>query len=165
MIKPAQPNIRTATAADAPTLARIYVDSWNQGFQSLMPSRECTSDLVRRWEIDLSAPFPKRWWAAELDGVVAGFAGIGPSRDPVDPSLGELDTIAVDPAYWRHGVGRALMKVALQFLKSDGYREGVLWTLANYERGQRFYEAMGWELTDAMRDHGRQVQYQYVWKS
>jgi hypothetical protein len=41
----------------------------------------------------------------------------------------------------------------------------VLWTLANYERGQRFYEAMGWELTDAMRDHGRQVQYQYVWKS
>ena len=96
-----------------------------------------------------------------MGGVLVGFAGIGPSRDPIDPTLGELDTIAIAPVWWRHGVGRALMAIALQFLRSDGYDEAVLWTLAHYERGQRFYETMGWQLDGGLRDQGRQVRYRY----
>lgn len=80
---------------------------------------------------------------AEREGSGIGFVGIGPSRDPIDPKLGELDTIAVDPACWRMGVGQKLMSVALTYLRADGYREAILWTLAGYERGQTFYEATG----------------------
>ena len=36
-----------------------------------------------------------------------GFAGIGPSRDPDDPRLGELDTIAVAPRAWFNSNGLA----------------------------------------------------------
>jgi N-acetylglutamate synthase-like GNAT family acetyltransferase len=73
-----------------------------------------------------------RWWLAERDDDVVGFVGIGPSRDPIDQDLGELDTIAVAPAAWRTGVGKALMSVALEGLRSEGYHSAVLWTLSDY---------------------------------
>lgn len=154
-------HVRPARADDAQVITRIYVQSWNAGFGELMPPREITPGLVTRWAQDLAQPFPHRWWVAEADGSIQGFAGIGPSRDPVDPSLGELDTIAVDPAWWRAGVGRRLMTTALEHLVSDGYQHGILWTLANYERGQRFYEAMGWRADGGMRDGGRQIRYRH----
>jgi hypothetical protein len=35
-------------------------------------------------------------WLAERECAVVGVIGIGPSRDPVDPRRGEVDTLAVD---------------------------------------------------------------------
>jgi GNAT superfamily N-acetyltransferase len=102
---------------------------------------------------------PVRWWVAESGESVIGFAGTGPSRDPVDPDLGELDTIAVAPFAWRHGVGRRLMEAAVEELHGAGYRQGILWTLAGYERGRDFYEATGWHVSGEVRDHGRQIAF------
>jgi ribosomal protein S18 acetylase RimI-like enzyme len=156
-----QPTIRTAGASDASSIAQIYVDSWNMGFTGLMPARQLTAELIVRWERDVTVPFPHRWWVAEVDAALAGFVGIGPSRDPIDASLGELDTIAVAPSYWRRGIGRALLAMAMRYLHADGYRQAVLWTLANYAQGQRFYAAAGWKLDGGLRDAGRQVRFRY----
>ena len=144
---------------DAPTVARIYIDAWNLGFGDLMPKRALDRETIDRWRVDLTAPVPQRWWAAIREGAMVGFTGIGPSRDPIDASLGELDTIAVDPGHWRTGVGRALMSQALRYLSADGYREAILWTLAAYPRGAGFYESSGWSPSGAVRDAGRQVCY------
>lgn len=84
-----------------------------------------------------------KWWLAERDHSVVGFAGTGPSHDPIGPGLGELDTIAVAPSAWRRGAGRHLMHAALDDLLDAGYREGILWTLADYERGREFYRPPG----------------------
>lgn len=134
-------------------MTRVYVDSWNAGFDGLMPPRKPTAGLAERWRRDLLEPAPNRWWVAELDDSIVGFVGIGPGRDPTeqDPTetgLGKLDTIAVDPEFWRLGVGRTLMSVALRHLAADGY-----------ERGQRFYEATGWSPDGGSRDGGRQIRY------
>ena len=153
--------IRSATAADAETVTRIYVDSWNAGFGELLSraDRVTTPELIERWRNDLVQPVPQRWWVAEHMGLIAGFVGIGPSRDPVDPSLGELDPIAVDPPYWRAGIGKTLISLALRFLVTDGYREGILWTVEGYKRGIAFYEAMGWRRDGGVRDGGRQIRF------
>jgi ribosomal protein S18 acetylase RimI-like enzyme len=153
--------IRTAGVSDASSIARIYVESWNTGFIGLMPARQLTAELVARWERDLAAPLPHRWWAAERDAELVGFVGIGPSRDPIDPGIGELDTIAIAPACWRQGIGRTLLALALRHLCADGYDHAVLWTLAHYQQGQRFYEAAGWIFDHATRDAGRQVRYRH----
>ena len=94
---------------------------------------------------------------SEIDAKVAGFAGICPSRDPIDSGLGELDTIAVHPSRWRSGAGRALMAVAIEHLIIDGYQEAILWTLAGYQHGLTFYAATGWHRDGGTRDHERQV--------
>ena len=156
-----QPTIRAAGASDTNNIARIYVDSWNIGFNGLMPARQLTTELIARWEHDLAVPTPQRWWVAEIDAVLVGFVGIGSSRDPIDPALGELDTIAVDPTCWRQGIGRALLAVALSYLRAVGYRQAVLWTLAHYQQGQRFYEAAGWMFDGGVRDSGRQIRYRH----
>lgn len=124
----------------------------------MMPAIEVDDGRVDRWESELGGG-PARWWVAEYGGVIVGLVGIGPSRDPVDAALGELDTIAVDPAHWRSGVGRALMQTAIEGLTEAGYPEAILWTLANYPQGQRFYEATGWRADGTTRDDGRQVRY------
>jgi GNAT superfamily N-acetyltransferase len=151
--------IRGADGRDAPVVADIYVESWNRGFTGLMPSRSVTEELVGRWERTLAEPGRSRWWVAQMEGEVVGFTGICPSRDPTVADLGELDTIAVRPARWRHGVGRALMAVAAAHLVADRYDEAILWTLANYERGDAFYRSTGWLPDGAKRDEGRQVRY------
>ena len=153
--------VRDARPHDAEVIARIYVDSSNEGFGDLMRKKELDSERIDRWCTTLSGAPPARWWVALSAGAIHGFVGIGPCRDPIDASLGEVDTIAVDPNHWRIGVGRVLMRRALDYLKLDGYREARLWTLAEYTRGAAFYEAMGWTLTRAVRDDGRHVSYSH----
>lgn len=157
--------IRVAHEFDAYDVAQIYIAAWNSGFVGLMPLRQVDTGLVERWRRELAAPLTRRWWVAEVAGVISGFAGIGPSRDPIAPALGELDTIAVAPRMWRHGIGRALMAEALRFLIIDGYREAVVWTLADYPQGQGFYESQGWSRDGVTRDDGRQVCYRRLLNS
>lgn len=151
--------IRSATPADAEAVVRIYIDSWNAGFGALLSQadRTVTPDLIERWRYDLAQPVPHRWWVAERMNSIAGFVGIGPSRDPVDARLGELDTIAVDPSHWRIGIGKALISVASRYLIVDGYDEAIVWTVEGYERGIAFYEATGWSRDGGVRDEGRQI--------
>ena len=153
------PTIRSAAAVDAEVVTRIYIDSWNAGFGELIEQsdRIVTSELVERWRGDLAKSAPHRWWVAEHTGKVVGFVGIGPSRDPVDATLGELGTIAIDPSYWRLGIGKALASLAFRHLVSDGYNEAIVWTVKGYERGIAFYEAMGWKRDGGVRDNGRQI--------
>ena len=50
------------------------------------------------------------------------------------------------------------MVQAVDHLKADCHG-AILWTLEGYERGQRFYEAMGWYRDGFNRDEGRQIRY------
>lgn len=147
--------VRRATEADAGAVAEIYVESWNEGFGDRMGTRVLEDELVDRWSHDLTSG-PQRWWVAERDGRVVGFVGVGPSRDPIRPDLGELDTIAVAPREWRTGIGQALMRVALAALAEE-FSEAIVWTVAGYERGHRFYEATGWVADGGTRAEGREV--------
>ncbi|MGW0229892.1 N-acetyltransferase family protein [Actinopolymorpha singaporensis] len=158
--------IREARGTDAERVTRIYVESWNAGFGDLMGTIRLDEARIRRWENDLTSG-RNRWWVAETTEDthgpprIVGLVGVGPSRDPIDPKLGELDTIAVDPTHWRGGVGTALMRTALRALAESGYREAVLWTVTGYARGQAFYEATGWRRDGNTRDDGRQLSFRH----
>lgn len=149
--------LRSAGRSDALQVAHIYVRSWNVGFGDLMPVRSCDADLVARWERDLGAGGD--WRAATVGETVVGFAGTGPSRDPVVVGLAELHTIAVDPAWWRAGIGSRLMADAVARMEQAGYPRAVLWTVAGYRRGRAFYERTGWRASGEVRDGGRQLAF------
>lgn len=153
------PTISTPTVADAPEVARIYVESWNEGFGNLLGRRTLSNTEVTRWAAELVGG-RARWWVAREENDTVGFAGICASRDPVDPRLGELDTIAVDPRHCRSGVGRALMDVAVGAMREDGYASAILWTPTGHEDAHRFYEKMGWRRTGATRADGRHVAFE-----
>ena len=153
--------IRVAGSDDAETVTQIYVDSWNAGFGPRMPAIEADTSRIERWRNDLGDATATRWWLAEVDDEVVGFVGIGPSRDPVDPELGELDTIAVRPESWHSGIGKQLMSVAMDSLRTAGYETAILWTLSRYPLGEWFYVANGWRRTEDTRNDGEQVRYDF----
>jgi len=148
--------IRPASPDNASAVSRIYAESSNAAFEAYQPARVVTDELVARWAADLSSP-RHDWWVAEAEGSAVGLAGVGPSRDPVGPRVGELDTIAVTPAMWRRGVGRRLMQVANARLDELDYDEAVLWTWRDYDPGYSFYRSLGWMLTDRSRDNEHQI--------
>ena len=152
------PLIRPAVIEDAATVVAIYVTSSNAAFGAWQPPMRVTEQRVERWAADLVRP-EHHWWVAEVGSEAAGFAGVGPSRDPVSEQIGELDTIAVFPRFWRRGIGRALMARANEQLDRDGYERAVLWTWADYPAAAGFYPAMGWSRRELYRDGGRQVSY------
>jgi len=158
---PAGIEVRPADSRDVESIVRIYVDSWNVGFGSRMPVIQADAARIGRWRHDLSDSTPTRWWVAERDAQVVGFVGIGPCRDPVDARLGELDTIAVAPSEWHSGVGKILMSVALEALRTDRYASASLWTLSRYSLGESFYVSTGWRCTSTTRDDGNQVRYDH----
>ncbi len=149
--------LRPVAADDTDDVARIYIDSWNDGYGHLLGVREHTTERRDRWAVDLQDA-NVTWTVAELDGTIAGFCGIGASRDPVEAGLGELQTIAVDSPFWRRGVGSALMEVALGQLRRE-FDSAVLWTPSGYDRGHAFYRATGWTALGWLRDEGRQTAF------
>lgn len=149
--------MRPAAAVDAPTVTAIYIDSWNLGFGHLMGIRRVDDERVERMRRDFSNP-AEDWTVAELEGVAVGFVCIGPSREPRDPDLGELQAIHVDPIWWRRGVGTALMSHALGDLEQR-WSGAILWTPAGHDGGHAFYRATGWEELDQSRADGTEVAF------
>lgn len=150
--------LRRATPSDAPGVARVYVESWNDGLAQLMRPRVLDGAQVARWARDLDDD-TVRWQVVVEHALVVGLVGTGRSRDPVDVGLGELDTIAVAPSSQRRGVGRRLMGAAVQDLGDAGYRHAIVWTLAHHPAGHAFYEATGWHSSGEARDGDRQVAF------
>ena len=134
------------------------MESWNTGFAKVMPPRVLDRKQIARWERDIGTG-PVQWWLADTGASVVGFAGTGPSRDPVDPDLGELDTIAVSPLAWRRGVGSRPMHAALGDLRGSGCRQAIVWTIAGYAQGRKFYESTGWHASGEVRDSGVQIAF------
>jgi GNAT superfamily N-acetyltransferase len=101
------------------------------------------------------------------EDAVAGFADFGPSHDPeADPErVAELYAIYVLPEAWGRGVGRALMAEVLTRLRSEGYREAILWVIEDNPRTRRYYELAGWQFDGGEKEEAvldvpvRQVRY------
>jgi GNAT superfamily N-acetyltransferase len=73
---------------------------------------------------------------AESAGQLLGFAVVLRRED----GDAELDGLFVEPTYWRHGLGRALVEQAERIATADGVAN--LWVTAN-TRALGFYESCG----------------------
>jgi|RhiMetdeSRZDD1v2_1073273.scaffolds.fasta_scaffold642872_2 GNAT superfamily N-acetyltransferase len=93
-----------------------------------------------------------RLLVAEGDHGLVGYTLFGASRDddvPVD--MGEVRTFFVVPSAWRSGVGSALMGAALGALPELGYQAASVWSFADNDRANAFYEHHGFERDGAER--------------
>jgi len=146
--------IRDATAPDALDVARVHVRSWQVGYRGLLSDAYLDNlrPEDRAGQYTFGAAERKRpatIVAVDNSGAIRGFATIGPDRDVTD--AGELLALYVDPDFWGHGVGRALVAAARERLVGQGYRRAVLWVLEGNARADRFYRLDGWSPDGARR--------------
>jgi ribosomal protein S18 acetylase RimI-like enzyme len=101
---------------------------------------------------------------AKIAGRIVGIASQLPAREsdgtgPIIPGLVHLSMIAVDPAHWGKGVGKALTEYCVRRAAKLGYTSIQLWTQISNERARRLYSSVGFveggrEKTD---DRGEQI--------
>jgi GNAT superfamily N-acetyltransferase len=89
-------------------------------------------------------------WVAEVDGIVAGFVAV---RIHDDRRIGEIEMLAVDPPRQGAGIGTALTKWALDFIKASGISIAMVETGADpgHAPARRTYENAGMKLVPVSR--------------
>lgn len=96
-----------------------------------------------------------RWFLADVDGAMAGFACFGPV--PLTDGTYDLYWIAVDPAFGRAGVATRLDEAVEAAVRAVGAR----WLLAEtsstplYAPAQAFYLRRGYRLLERIADFYR----------
>ena len=146
-------SIRPAKPRDAAAIARLHIRTWQVAYRGQLPdvfleALDAEIDQrTSRWQGWIADATSHRWVqlvAQDRDRLV-GFVTFGPSGDePVDPRIGEVYAIYVDPSHWDRGYGRALFAAAVRGLTDAGFSEATLWVLDTNTCARRFYEIAGW---------------------
>ena len=87
--------------------------------------------------------------AAFVDGRIVGTAGIDPIGDKEKIRHRADFGIAIEKAYWGHGIGRALTLACIECAKQAGYLQIELEVVAENASAVRLYESVGF------REYGR----------
>ncbi|HEY2446632.1 MAG TPA: GNAT family N-acetyltransferase [Rhizomicrobium sp.] len=142
--------VRVARPEDASAIARIYIESWHDTYAAILPTRLLCSMTPKgqcaRWRAAIRARGREQVLVAESDRVgLVGMSSIGPSRDGGLGYDGEVYTLYVDPAFFGHGAGRALLRAGFAALHKRGFSSCLIWAHAR-NPVRFFYEAMGGRL-------------------
>jgi phosphinothricin acetyltransferase len=117
------PSIRPATPADIPAITRIYAEAVAQGTASFELEPPDEAEMARRMAALLDGGFP--YIAAEIAGALAGYAYAGPYRPRQAYRFSVEDSIYVDAAAQRKGVGRALLTKLIEESERRGFRQMI----------------------------------------
>jgi ribosomal protein S18 acetylase RimI-like enzyme len=141
VLRPAQPD-------DAIAVARVHVRSWQAAYRTLLPDDYLDQlrpeDRAEKYDFASLDPLKPQTVVAVEGGLIRGFATTAPSRDRDLPDHGELCALYVDPEQWGRGIGVALVSAARARLFERGFRNAILWVLANNARAERFYQIDRW---------------------
>jgi GNAT superfamily N-acetyltransferase len=143
--------IRPATAADAPAIARVRVDSWRTSYRGLIPDA-----YLDAMEVDASTALWERVLGAEgstasvlvatLDGEVIGFAAGNPLKEPKHGADAEITAVYLRREYQRAGIGRRLLAAVVEAQQRLGATAMIVWVIAGNKAARAFYEGLGGEL-------------------
>ena len=137
---------------DAAEIARVHTQTWQATYEHVFGADRLASiDASRReagWSRAIGDGEPV--FVAVEGGRIVAFVSTGPSRDPA--GVGELYTIYALPETWGTGAGPALMAVAKEQLRADGWAEAILWVVDDNPRARRFYEREGWTLDGGRKE-------------
>ena len=116
-------SIRPATEADIPAITRIYAHAVNTGTASFELEAPAESEMTRRMKTLIDSGYP--YIAATVGGALAGYAYAGPYRPRPAYRFAVEDSIYVDQAAHRRGIGRVLLKHLIDESEKRGFRQMV----------------------------------------
>jgi ribosomal protein S18 acetylase RimI-like enzyme len=141
---------RDARPEDGPALAAMAAQSFTETFAHLYRQADLDAFLSQAFgpaglPAQIGAP-GFRIRVATDDGVIAGFAKIGPCAlpsPPVPEGAAELRQLYVLKPWHGGGVAAKLMDWVLATLRAEGARHLVLSVFSENHRAQRFYARYG----------------------
>lgn len=144
-------SVRPAMVEDAPDIAKVHVETWQDAYGGLIADDYLGSlsiaDRTITWEKQIrESEEGNLILVGCIDDEVLGWATFCPSRDEdADSKTGELGGVYVHPSAQGLGLGSKLMETGLEFLKEQGFETATLWVLTSNKKSRDFYEAKGWQ--------------------
>ncbi|MGH6763409.1 MAG: GNAT family N-acetyltransferase [Phyllobacterium sp.] len=138
-------DVRRAEVADAEAISAVHYAAWQGAYAGIIPHKALNTMLNRRGS---------DWWArairrstqvlvADVGGIVAGYATLGPNRARQLPQKGEIYELYIRPEYQGLGLGSRLLKTARRALADQGMTGMVVWALEENDLAVSFYEHAG----------------------
>jgi L-amino acid N-acyltransferase YncA len=115
--------IRPATPADIPAIARIYAHAVEHGTASFELTAPDEAEIARRMRLVTDKGLP--YFAAEVDGALAGYAYAGAYHARPGYRFTLEDSVYIAPAMQRRGIGRALLAALIEAGTAGGYRQMI----------------------------------------
>lgn len=167
--EPGTLRLRAGRVADAEAVEAVHYASREAVYAGRVadwpppgPDRE---GRIERWKTWLGDPEVSSI-VAEVDGRIAGFCTIRPSRDEdASGDTAEMPTLYVRPDAWHRGYGRTLCRAGLERARERGFTTLTLWVLEVNRRARDFYKSFGFVPDGATKvdEHTRErlVAYRY----
>jgi GNAT superfamily N-acetyltransferase len=132
--------IRPVADTDARAIAELEVRAWRWAYVDIVPEEMMITvdGRTERWE----SRDAEGAYVAEIGGRVVGVVQVGP--DPLEPAVGLIRGLNVEPAAQGAGLGAALYEHAVETLLDAGHDTGALWVFAGNGHARGFYERRGW---------------------
>ncbi|MGH3064091.1 MAG: GNAT family N-acetyltransferase [Gaiellaceae bacterium] len=139
--------IRRAEPDDAEGIARVCAEGWRDAYAGIYTPEQIESVIAEyympeRIAAEIAAPQGWHgWFVAVDDGLVVGAGGGG----MIEPGVGEVFVLYLDPRRRREGIGSLLLDAITEQQRADGAREQWVSVEPENARGLPFYEARGFE--------------------
>jgi L-amino acid N-acyltransferase YncA len=115
--------IRPVTAADLPFVTAIYEHAVRHGTATFELTPPDLAEITRRFEALTEAGFP--YVVALLEGRVVGYAYAGAYRPRPAYRFTVENSIYLEPAIHRRGIGLALLRRLIAECEARGYRQMI----------------------------------------
>ena len=115
--------IRPATEADLPFVTKIYAHAVLHGTATFELTPPDLAEMTRRYRVLMDGAFP--YLVAVLDGIVVGYAYAGAYRPRPAYRFTVENSIYLDPAIHRRGIGMKLMRRLIDECETRGYRQMI----------------------------------------
>jgi L-amino acid N-acyltransferase YncA len=117
------PEIRPATEADLPFITEVYAQAVLHGTATFELVPPDLAEMTRRFRGLTDGGFP--YLVGILDGRVVGYAYAGPYRPRPAYRFTVENSIYLDPAIHRRGVGLGLMRRLIGDCEARGHRQMI----------------------------------------
>lgn len=140
--------IRKATSDDAASIAKVHVASWQSTYKDIMPD-----DVLANLNIERRLQYWQQVIAkdasdvvlliVEKDNKIIGFISGGKPQESVEDYDGELYATYLLSEVQGQGIGRKLVQAFAEEMQRRGFKNLVLWVLADNTHSKGFYEHLG----------------------
>ena len=117
------PEIRPATEADLPFIAEIYEQAVRFGTATFELTPPDLTEMMRRFRALMDGGFP--YLVAILDDRVVGYAYAGPYRPRPAYRFTVENSVYLEPATHRRGIGLQLLQRLIVESEARGYRQMI----------------------------------------
>ena len=147
-------SIRPAKASDIAAITRIYAHAVEHSSSSFELTPPDQAEMALRMDGLVSKGFP--YLAAEVDGVLAGYAYAGLYRTRPAYRFTLEDSVYIAPDMHRQGVGRALLVALIDASEARGFRQmiAVIGDSPRQAGSIGLHEAVGFQRVGILQDVG-----------